>query len=753
MRVGREVWPLECYHCKDEGADETVHRPGHPHYETLRQQQEEEDADDAEREESGYYASKALPSGSRLGLDVVAHFSEDFPFEDPEHESRTPFNEAWEAVERDSLYPKEQREAPSISIGRRPVEDLPPGGEGFQWRENSPHRDYFRSGGPEGWRRAHLNRHLREDHPSAGLEDALLRADAQGRGSADHYQALDAIHRRAHGRELGEWGSQNQDSPEAWELENGHRRFAEEAEGEERQRQQEDDEDRRRQHVTLHGETANLHEVERHLRDAHGIPQHAMPAFHHTADDGPYTTPYSSELEELHDQDHAESGRYRHEEPDEDLPRVHGEEMGHEDAYLHLSEHHGHNHDDLRSEEPSASRLEQYHEEAHDRERGTQWNTHHRDDPWDFSEGKARRVHPLETDPDDEDEEDGIRPTAAASRTGAYDWDTDEGPFTWEEIARRHPRVYGDHDHVPGMGDGGGEAIADAAAELYHDRPSHPYSETTGELHPYYSDEMEFHPRTVDVNRIDYMKEDAWDPRVSRAKKGFKDVRQREKVPPLILVHRHGVYHVADGHHRANGANYANWPSVRAYVAYSPHEDEPFAGKYDEPPQRGPFHGAETENRPPMTDHNGNPAPRISFPGFPHTTERERPQAREASHREAALIPVYDTAPALGAVPSLPCARVDAVTDSIALLGVWQPQDARDAALGVIALKAVFEALQAALGRVSRAVEEMPVHPDVAEGLYQMSLAARTASEDCERTAPAVPPEASWEEPPAPPNR
>jgi hypothetical protein len=58
-------------------------------------------------------------------------------------------------------------------------------------------------------------------------------------------------------------------------------------------------------------------------------------------------------------------------------------------------------------------------------------------------------------------------------------------------------------------------------------------------------------------------------------------------VPPLVLVHRHGVYQVADGHHRAAGAKAAGAASVPAYVAYSPHEDEPFSDG-----SSGPFHGA-----------------------------------------------------------------------------------------------------------------------------------------------------------------
>jgi hypothetical protein len=165
-----------------------------------------------------------------------------------------------------------------------------------------------------------------------------------------------------------------------------------------------------------------------------------------------------------------------------------------------------------------------------------------------------------------------------------------------------------------------------------------------------------------------------------------------------------------------------------------PREEMPqLSGPYDEPVGRS---SGNYEVRNPSAEHRC------------HYCRSILPQYR----REAALVPVYDTA-AIDAAPALPCPPVDAVVDAVGLLGSWEPQDATDAAQGVIALKSVFEALHAVLGRVSRVIEEMPVSPDVAEGLYQMSLIARTAAEDCGRTAPALPLEASWEEPPAPPNR
>jgi hypothetical protein len=75
------------------------------------------------------------------------------------------------------------------------------------------------------------------------------------------------------------------------------------------------------------------------------------------------------------------------------------------------------------------------------------------------------------------------------------------------------------------------------------------------------------------------------DPRVRRAMQGYSQTPH--KMPPLVLVQRHGVYQVADGHHRAEAANALDMP-VKAYVAQSPFPNEPFSDGTS-----GPYHGAE----------------------------------------------------------------------------------------------------------------------------------------------------------------
>jgi 8-oxo-dGTP diphosphatase len=210
--------------------------------------------------------------------------------------------------------------------------------------------------------------------------------------------------------------------------------------------------------------------------------------------------------------------------------------------------------------------------------------------------------------------------------------DEDEG-LTWDEIGDRHPGIYGDPGiHGEAAEGADGEGIGDAAGHLAYDRPGHNYAESTGEEHPS-STGLRFYPRTVDPARIDYARSEPGDPRVRRARQGYEG-QDPDRVPPLVLVHRHGVFQVADGHHRAEGAAKARKP-VRAYVAYSPHQHEPFSDG-----ERGPFHGAATEEQPsPIDAMSGQPAARITYPGFPHTAETPHPVTAALVNHFAELEP------------------------------------------------------------------------------------------------------------------
>jgi hypothetical protein len=157
----------------------------------------------------------------------------------------------------------------------------------------------------------------------------------------------------------------------------------------------------------------------------------------------------------------------------------------------------------------------------------------------------------------------GLDRTAAKTAAHAYSWD---------EIGQMHPHVYGE-----GGGDSWG--IGDAANHIAHDREEDPEAEGSD------VSEMKFHFKRVKPSEIDHQRQERGDYRVQHAEQGYR--HSPEQVPPLVLVHRHGVYQVADGHHRAAGAKAAGAASVPAYVAYSPHEDEPFSDG-----SSAPFHGA-----------------------------------------------------------------------------------------------------------------------------------------------------------------
>jgi 8-oxo-dGTP pyrophosphatase MutT (NUDIX family) len=152
--------------------------------------------------------------------------------------------------------------------------------------------------------------------------------------------------------------------------------------------------------------------------------------------------------------------------------------------------------------------------------------------------------------------------------------------FSWDEIGDRHPHIYGDSEIHGEAADGAdGPGIGDAANYLAHERPDDP----DAEHHSVY--DMDFHEEHVDPRHIDYSPSGRDDYRVSHAMEGYRE--HPDTMPPLVLVKRHHVYQVADGHHRAEAAD-AVGAHVRAYVAHSPYPDEPFRDG-----EKGPFHRAE----------------------------------------------------------------------------------------------------------------------------------------------------------------
>jgi 8-oxo-dGTP pyrophosphatase MutT (NUDIX family) len=178
-------------------------------------------------------------------------------------------------------------------------------------------------------------------------------------------------------------------------------------------------------------------------------------------------------------------------------------------------------------------------------------------------------------------------------------------PVDWDTVGSVYPHLYGDPEVHGDAADGSdGPGIGSAVNHLAHDRPDDPGAESSSEH------ELEFHPfKSVPTEHIDYVRHPPSDQRVARAIEGYKS--DPDRVPPLVLVHRHGVYHVADGHHRAAAAAYAR-VQPRALVAFSPHPDEPFSDGTS-----GPSHGAEPigEERRSASHHETNAVLRVRADG------------------------------------------------------------------------------------------------------------------------------------------
>jgi hypothetical protein len=158
-------------------------------------------------------------------------------------------------------------------------------------------------------------------------------------------------------------------------------------------------------------------------------------------------------------------------------------------------------------------------------------------------------------------------------------WSAKDAPVDYDEIGRRWPQQYGDPEIHGEDANSDGPAIGDAASHLAYATPSDP----EGENH--HVSELQFHSERVHPSKIDYARHGRYDERVSRAREGYRD--RPNDVPPLVLVHRHGVYQVADGHHRGEGAHLEG-KTVRAYVAHSPFPHEPSGDG-----EMAPYHGAE----------------------------------------------------------------------------------------------------------------------------------------------------------------
>jgi len=190
------------------------------------------------------------------------------------------------------------------------------------------------------------------------------------------YAGMDALHRRVHEQEDERARSAEQHgAPAGWA---DHKRMLSDTahhpewQAENEERQAHDDavaEHRENGSAHFHGRSVDFADAERHLREDHGFPQHAMPEYELPT----YThghDPYAQALEEAHEQHHGEhtlpdTGSYRHT-PHGQYVTMHWGPRTDFDAEHHLVEHHGYDINELRHDEPD---LEAEHERDHEQNR------------------------------------------------------------------------------------------------------------------------------------------------------------------------------------------------------------------------------------------------------------------------------------------------------------------------------------------------------------------------------------------------
>lgn len=158
--------------------------------------------------------------------------------------------------------------------------------------------------------------------------------------------------------------------------------------------------------------------------------------------------------------------------------------------------------------------------------------------------------------------------------------------LSWDEVGERHPGIYGDpeiHRAAPEHADG--RMIGWAANDLAHSTPDDPDAENHD------VSELTFHHEMVSPHTIDHKRHERGDGRVQSAIEGYRN--HPEQMPPVVLVHRHGVFQVADGYHRAEAAKAAGVKKIPAYVAKSPFPDTPSGWG-----ETAPYHGAKPTTYP-----------------------------------------------------------------------------------------------------------------------------------------------------------
>lgn len=168
-------------------------------------------------------------------------------------------------------------------------------------------------------------------------------------------------------------------------------------------------------------------------------------------------------------------------------------------------------------------------------------------------------------------DDEGNSPNPSPESPTDFGWEPEsKGQFTWEDIKNEWPETYNEDD----------EGVKDAADYLMYNRPEHKDS---------WGDDYEFTLKAVNPRNIDYARHGPQDRRVVRAVNGYKDCSVFDPtMPPPVLIERHGVYQVADGHHRSEAAHHEGINHLWSYVAKSPHSNTPYGDG-----TKAPFHKAQ----------------------------------------------------------------------------------------------------------------------------------------------------------------
>lgn len=690
---------------------------------------------------------------------------------DPQHP-----NEPFEHAD----FPKPVRHVSSRTPGGTPVTTIPAVVAHFGEEGAVPgvpgHFAFYHGEGNEGGRprtgelEEHLygNNHGRPAWDSA-TDEAIDRARRESTSRPHYHGLLEGIHQGEHdaatirANEAVEGGA-DPFYPHARraELERGHH---EQWRGEQTARA--DHERAVAEHLEdgqahMHGQDVPFSEMQHHLRSVHGIPHEHLPEHQLPASD--YDDPYARDLEEMHEQHHAEhtlpdTGSYRHT-PHGQYVTMHWGPRTDFDAESHLVEHHGMDINELRHDEPDLAAV---HEQDHAENRD--YLDHHLHTVMD-PEGHLPQ-HPHYDGPDADELREGDPEHHFEVRSRDDDGNEHHGIYHAE-----------DEDHAREMHE---------AAHPYDEEPHHVGQAPVVPPRRQYTMPAEHHGWEPPMGFLQPPSEHGTDSDTAHSWSPSAYVAPPRSAPQLLehMIEHHGASLSADNT-KQPGQSFLIGLHHKFHDGEVPdHGSHPH--QHDFPEGHDPVFGSVTATRDHwdmtesgmrlhLRDEHGIADPGED-PGAVHwgehsgdtqrhvhpDLEREFVRAANPSIPQGdAFIytpgdhhdPVFGSARALvahfdgreeGTVRDALTSRVDPVIQAAAALGAWQPESAADLADAARGLPSVFASLHGALYRLAVMTEDLPVHPDTAEALHQAALAARRSEEYAAELVKWLPREDSWD--------